>query len=437
MRILHYGLGFPPYRSGGLTKYSVDLAVEQAKEGNQVGLLWPGEINRIKKFKVKKRKTYQNVENLEIINPLPVPLDEGIKEIDEFIKKCDQEICFSFLKKWRPDVFHIHTLMGLNKEWVDACNRLNIKTIFTTHDYFGICPKVTLYRKGNICECMDCTDCVDCNERALSLTKIKILQSPIYRIIKGTKFIKTLRKKHRGEYFSKIEETEKNNILNDELVFKYKKLREYYKAILESIDLLHFNSTVTEQVYKKYVKPKNSIVMSISHKGIKNNKVEKKKNEKLCITMLAPAKSYKGYFILIDALDQLWEEGKHDFVLNMYSPVPENKEYINVKEDGFSQKELANIFEKTDVLIAPSIWYETFGFTVLEAISYGVPVIISNRVGAKDIVGENGIIVEANNSKELKKALMTNDFQAMRENMLETRVKEWKDFVIENYSNYK
>ena len=33
MKILHYALGFPPYRSGGLTKMCIDLMVQQAKEG--------------------------------------------------------------------------------------------------------------------------------------------------------------------------------------------------------------------------------------------------------------------------------------------------------------------------------------------------------------------------------------------------------------------
>ena len=30
----------------------------------------------------------------------------------------------------------------------------------------------------------------------------------------------------------------------------------------------------------------------------------------------------------------------------------------------------------------PSIWYETFGLVVLEALSYGTPVIVSDRVGS-------------------------------------------------------
>ncbi len=54
------------------------------------------------------------------------------------------------------------------------------------------------------------------------------------------------------------------------------------------------------------------------------------------------------------------------------------------------------IFEETDVLIMPSVWNETFGFTVLEALSHGVPVIVSKNVGAKDLLedGRFGMIVE-------------------------------------------
>ena len=106
--------------------------------------------------------------------------------------------------------------------------------------------------------------------------------------------------------------------------------------------------------------------MSISHKNIRNNnKPKRKRNNKLQITMLAPAKAFKGYLVLIDALDNLWKEGNRNFILNMYSPIPENREYIRLKEEGFTQEQLADIFEQTDVLVAPSVWYETFGFTVM------------------------------------------------------------------------
>ena len=68
--------------------------------------------------------------------------------------------------------------------------------------------------------------------------------------------------------------------------------------------------------------------------------------------------------------------------------------YIRV-HGRYSYTELEKIFNETDVLVAPSIWYETFGFTVLEALSYGVPVIISGNVGAKDILAQGaGVVIE-------------------------------------------
>lgn len=75
--------------------------------------------------------------------------------------------------------------------------------------------------------------------------------------------------------------------------------------------------------------------------------------------------------------------------------------YIRV-HGRYSYTELEKIFNETDVLVAPSIWYETFGFTVLEALSYGVPVIISGNVGAKDILVQGaGVVIENIDAQKL------------------------------------
>ena len=66
-----------------------------------------------------------------------------------------------------------------------------------------------------------------------------------------------------------------------------------------------------------------------------------------------------------------------------------------------------------DILVLPSIWHETFGFTVLEAQSYGVPVVVSSNVGAKDLIseGNNGFIFEPNKEalKEKLKYIFDSD----------------------------
>jgi len=59
-------------------------------------------------------------------------------------------------------------------------------------------------------------------------------------------------------------------------------------------------------------------------------------------------------------------------------------------------------FQKADVFILPSL-HESFGLVVLEAMACGLPVIVTNQVGASDHVidGENGFIVSAGSVKQL------------------------------------
>ena len=445
MKILHYFLGFPPYRSGGLTKYAFDLMTAQSENGDEVAALWPGQMNIInKKLRVMKRHAVQGILNYEIINPLPVPLDEGIMDVGEFIKPYIGTAYIKFLEESKPNIIHVHTLMGIHKEFFEAAKKLGIKLVFTTHDYFGICSKVTLYHDGNVCvNDHGCNDCIQCNFGALSLNKIGFMQSPVYRTLKNSIVIKYLRSRHRKNFFEgKSQNTFSGTPRMKVKASDYERLREYYKKIFSYIDMFHFNSSVAEKIYKKYVSVERSCVLSLTHKDVADNRTANlwKYSGKLKITLLAPAKPFKGFHILIDALDEMWKYGNRDFVLNLYGTVTEKKPYLNIQKEGFTYEQLREIFANTDILVAPSIWYETFGFTVLEALSYCVPVIVSDRVGAKDIVGNGGIIVPAGDVEKLKEAI-----ESLNENTLkklrkaiqeEITIKTWTQFVSENYELY-
>ncbi len=446
MVILHYFLGFPPYRTGGLTKYAYDLMREQQMDGNKVCAMWPGKIEwKRRKVRIKERKRIQGLYNYELINPLPVPLNEGIVDVDMYMQKGNTDCFEDFLRRIKPDVLHIHTLMGLYKEFVDVAHLLKIRMVFTTHDYFGICPKVSLYREGSVCDDdSSCESCVMCNDTALSYNKIVLMQSPIYRIMKDTTIVKWMRIRHYNRVSANENEIGSRLCVSKsrECAEKYVLLREYYIDILLKMDIIHFNSSLTEQIYLKYFIPKKSKVISITHRGIQDNRfgVTRIKSTKLRLTMLAPAKAYKGYDVLKKALDELWEEGRRDFELNIFSKVNVIQPYMNVKANGFEQNELRDIFANTDVLVAPSVWYETFGFTVLEALSYGIPVVISNHVGAKDIVKDFGVIVEAGNVDALKNSIsdLNNEtIERLREKIMKcAEIKQWKQFVSENYTLY-
>ena len=445
MRILHYFLGFPPYRTGGLTKYAFDLMKSQSIDNHTVFALWPGQMNIMSNvIRIRSRRNINGIESFELINPLPVSLDEGVAVVDEFMKSCNPDIYKGFLMKIKPDVIHIHTLMGVHKEFIDVAQELHIRTVYTSHDYFGICPKATLYRYGATCDDdHGCKDCIQCNRNGLPLNKIKIIQSPMYRKIKNSALVKQLRKQHREDFFANEVVPEMPVDIDVQVASKqYQKLREYYIGMLKSVDLLHFNSTVSESVYTKYFTPKNSQVMTISHQNIADNrKVNKwEPEEKMKITFLSPAKPFKGFNVLKAALDELWDSGQHDFELMMFSPVRNPAPYMKIKEEGYTYEQLKDILNNSDVVVAPSVCKETFGFTVLEALSYGVPVIVSDHVGAKDIVGNGGIVVEAGDKIALKEAISSlnkSKLQKLR-NIIqkEIEIKVWRELLNENYELY-
>ena len=426
MRILHYSLGFPPYRSGGLTKFCLDLMIEQKNEGDEVALLWPGQMGFIdKRIKIKKRSdcliSNQNIMSFELINPLPISFDEGIRDFGKFTLKGDKDVFFEFLTLFQPDVIHLHTLMGIHKEFLDVAKSLNVKLVFTAHDFFPICPKVTLFRNGRICDSVEsCKKCASCNSTALSINKIKVLQSPIYRILKDSILVKKMRKAHRDNYLS-----DENNFEAVELgLYKeYIDLRDYYYSMLSIIDIVHYNSSITKIEYEKIFNLPSNTIIPVSHCNIKNNcKIKDYDHDNLRIRYLGPASAAKGFYLLKDCLDDIWNERKN-FVLDIHFDPVEKSDYMNV-HDRYNYNELEKIFNETDVLLVPSICYETFGFTALESLSFGVPVIVSDTVGAQDILKDKfGIVVKnltKENLKEVFDKLTFDDLRQMNESIVNT-----------------
>lgn len=429
MKVLHYALGFPPYRSGGLTKFCVDLMVQQAREGHSVAMLWPGQMGFVnKKVAIKKQKSEklkeQNIQSFEIVNPLPVSFDEGIADIATFTKNEGKEVYDEFLDKFQPDVIHVHTLMGLHKSFLETAKNKKIRLVFTAHDFFPICPKVTIFRHGAICDSVQtCEECGKCNVTALSEKKIKLLQSPIYRKLKDSLLIKKLRKQHRDGYLSEstVDDTaESVGTVND-----YMNLRNYYYSLLKLMDMIHYNSSVTKKVYESvFMLPINRIV-SITHSDIKDHrKLRNYSNDKIRIRYLGPQGGGKGFFLLKAALDELWSK-QQNFCLDVHFTPTKISPYIKI-HDRYSYTELEKIFDETDVMVAPSVGYETFGFTVLEALSYGVPVVIGGNVGAKDILTEEaGIVIEDISIQKLSEVLQS---------ITQTRLQTMNKIIVEKQS---
>jgi glycosyltransferase involved in cell wall biosynthesis len=116
--------------------------------------------------------------------------------------------------------------------------------------------------------------------------------------------------------------------------------------------------------------------------------------------------------------------------------------YKNINFLGF-QKNPAKFYKNTSIAIVPSIWMENFSYSVLEAMSYGICVIASNRGGIPEQIKDkkNGLLFEAGNEKDFSKKLgylMKNpkEIRRMGENARKTVIRNWDwKIIVKQYED--
>lgn len=420
MKIVEYTLGLPPYRRGGLPRYSTDLSLELAKT-DEVFLMYPGSINPFSsKIKINAKKSKYPFKILELKNGLPVSLGLGIDDnnIDKFIAKRNIDKFKRFIDREKPDVFHFHTLMGAPIEMLNYLHHKGVKTVLTTHDFYGLCPK--MLSKNPILELTNssCTDdCMVC-KNGPSYKKLLVMQTHLYEHIKENKLIKKIRKNAKTHLNTKIKvdtfsRTEAKDRFN---------LRQYYLKMYKLIDEFHFNSSVAQSYFKKFLPEVSGKIVPITHSGLKDNRNRKySSHDNLVIGYIGPYDHKKGFFRMIKVAEIF-----NKVIIKFYGDVA-NYKFFNrssVYNCGLvSPQKINEAYQKIDVLIVPSLWHETFGFVVLEALLQGVPCLVSNTVGAKDLLPKNCIF---NNDDELiKKISLLQD----KKNLLKLR-KEIKSLNI-------
>jgi len=117
----------------------------------------------------------------------------------------------------------------------------------------------------------------------------------------------------------------------------------------------------------------------------------------------------KGIHILMQAIDELNKKGYGNdcqFILAGKGPLYEKYKnectYSNVSMPGFvTDEELFNYYKSCDVFVFPTL-FEGMPTVVLEAMSYGMPVIVSDVGATAELVNnENGYLMKKNKAAEL------------------------------------
>lgn len=441
MNILHYTLGIPPKRSGGLTKYATDLAYIQSSMDN-VSILYPGDVDPfITESRIKKKRNKSNVKLYEIINPLVVPLLYGIKirlkdKIDKY--SFDEERLEEFYKTVRPDIFHIHTLMGLSLDLLFFLKNKGVKIVYTSNDYYGLCLKVNFIDvESKYCSNPTHSNCAKCNLTSPSVTKLRLRNcswilslKPILKnkiILRITNAINALRSRSNTHCKSNIP----IDYISEDVLARYQMYIDYFKEIFKLVDFFHFNSSVSQEVYCRYLRLDRTqySIISITHNNIVDNRRLKQiKKDSLTLIFIGSLAPYKGYPLLKEILLGLVHYPNWRLYIYGANRVGVDDACDRIFYKGnFKENEQSEIFQSADLLIIPSLCKETFGLVALEAISNGVPALVSSNVGAQDIVKQYDpeFIYDSDKDLQIKLSTIFEDPSILKNYNYEIYNRQW------------
>ena len=238
---------------------------------------------------------------------------------------------------------------------------MNFKVVLTLHDYFTACPNGGYfnYRKNEICHIKPLSwKCIKCNCDSRNYA------FKLYRLAR--QFVQN----------------------------KIVKLNEKLKYVISISEL-------SEKILKPTLGKNVTITRIYNPIDIDENeeKIDYSKNK--YYLYVGRISKEKGVDIFCKAITELGLEGI--VVGDGYEKEKLEKQYPNIQFTGWKDKiEVKKYMKGAKALIFPSRWYETAGLSVVEAMSIGLPVIVSDNCAGVEFI-KNGYTFEMGNIEELIK----------------------------------
>lgn len=216
-----------------------------------------------------------------------------------------------------------------------------------------------------------------------------------------------------------------NIILCDTNFTKYE-LNKYYPKYLDKAETVYigFNDFSKDSIDYNNISPK---ILSLQ-----------KQDYILTVSTISPRKNIDG---LIEALNLIKNRINHKLVIAgkdgwLYENVYKKVEELKLKDKviftgGINDDELKFLYKNSKLFVYPS-FYEGFGLPPLEAMSFGVPVVVSNKTSIPEVVNINACFFDPKNLEEMSiKILEVINNEESRNYIIENGYKRIKNFSWE------
>ena len=340
MKILYALHQYYPEYQAGTEKFVYNMASMSELNANKVKIVTYrlGDFNHPVKSAegIQYEEYFHN--KLQVVafqyNAQPVDLNFG------FDNALGLAFARDILKKEKPDILHIGHMMRVFP-FAQAAIELDISFVITLTDFFMICPRNTLAPTPN-----------------------SLCNGP-----KG------------GEACAKYCPAFSQAYIQERLA--------QAKSILQKAAKIFAPSRFVAQMVEAEV---DGIEVIVNHHGIRQSQIRANtrhydQDSQLNFGFIGTLSNHKGTHLAIQAFEKLNTEkaslsvygsGEEDYVKWLKRLAGKSQTHFL---GAFPSEDLAKIFSTIDVLIVPSIVYETYSFVVHEALACEVPVIVSNLGG--------------------------------------------------------
>lgn len=393
MRILIISSGLKPERFGGLPSHVEDLLHALVESGQDVAYLntgakskWP--VTRLRKrtglpcpaWDLTSKLSYAEYWKCTRDPLAQVTADEGYRKA-----------FLSVINEFRPDLVHVHELTGFPVQLLKELRQRKIRTVFSAHDFYVLCPTVKLFRPDHsFCDRPpDQLDCQVCSSNARSeranqwahaneqwLGQFVKLRNLGRRLIRG---IDTL-----GNKPSSAE--------------PYIRRRYQFEEIFREVDIIIATSRAQQRIFEERTNSWNIRFLQLSRATIRSNRptprTARRNADKLVFVALNIVNPAKGLALLEDAFAAVHQDYP-EVELHLYGL--SEGEVPGIRYFGpYDEDQLDSIIGSADFGILPSIWPEAFGYVGPEMLSRGLPVLASNRGAMPDYVihQANGLLFD-------------------------------------------
>lgn len=266
-----------------------------------------------------------------------------------------------------PSIVHFHCMQGLGIDLLDECRRRHIPYFLTMHDAWWLCPRQFMIDKSDSY----------CSQK----------------IIRPEKCIERCHLESSHVY-------SRNFFMRD------------------AVDSATYIFSPSD-FYTNFLRcnfPQQSEKIFTNRNGIRRSAAMEKTShagDVLRFAFLGGKAVHKGYFFLAEALRRI---NRHDYTLllvdvhSAFGAGQMDKQEINTVWPGLPveihpfipHEHIDELFAKFDILLFPSLWDESFGLTVREAIDRNIFVIASDCGGPSEAIvhGKNGLVFHKGNMDE-------------------------------------